>query len=127
MQYFMVARLHRQRRCHLSGNQKTLTWATDNTTYPARPMPTLRFTDNIQRHVRCPDCCVGGDTVRACLDAYFDRVPAARSYVLDDQQQLRKHMNIFINNVQIYDRKTLNDPVSESDELFIVQALSGGN
>ena len=89
-------------------------------------MPHLRFTTNIQRHVRCPDTELAGDTVRACLETYFSQVPEARSYILTDQAALRKHMSIFINNVQIQDREQLSDSVKATDEIFILQALSGG-
>ena len=89
-------------------------------------MPSLRFTSNIQRHVRCPDTDVVGDTVRSCLEAFFQVVPEARSYILTDQAALRKHMSIFVNNIQIQDREQLSDSVANTDEIFILQALSGG-
>ena len=89
-------------------------------------MPVLRFTQNIQRHLACPDCRVIGTDVRACLEDFFKQQPQARSYVLTDQGALRKHMNIFINSEQLHDRSNLSDAVSEDDEIFILQALSGG-
>lgn len=90
-------------------------------------MVQLQFTTNIQRHVRCPDETVTGTTVAACLADYFARHPDARSYVLDDQGALRKHMNIFINRDQICDRHRLSDAVAADDEIFVLQALSGGS
>ncbi len=90
-------------------------------------MPTLRFTPNIQRHVNCEETVVEGSTVRLCLEHYFSYNSQARSYILDDQGALRKHMNIFINSEQVTDRKGLTDSVGEADELYIIQALSGGN
>src|SRR5262245_3928656 len=59
-------------------------------------MPTIRFTDNIQRHVECPAMEVEGARVREVLDAYFRTNRRARGYVLDDQGRLREHMWIFI-------------------------------
>ena len=89
-------------------------------------MPVLHFTANIQRHVTCPKQAVNGTTVRACLEEYFNTQPTARSYVLDDQGALRKHMNIFVNTEQIHDRQRLSDAVGVDDEVFVIQALSGG-
>ena len=90
-------------------------------------MPQLQFTTNIQRHVRCPDELVQGATLADCLEQYFCKHPQSRSYVLDDQGALRKHMNIFINREQITDRRHLSDRVAADDEIYVLQALSGGS
>jgi sulfur-carrier protein len=89
-------------------------------------MPTVRFTDNIQRHVECPTKDVEGARVREVLDAYFRTNVRARGYVLDDQGRLREHMSIFINGEQLRDRVHLSDPVPADGVLDVIQALSGG-
>lgn len=63
-------------------------------------MPTIRFTDNIQRHVSCPTREVDGATVHAALDRYFTDNPRARGYALDDQGRLRQHMAVFVDGRQ---------------------------
>lgn len=90
-------------------------------------MPTIRFTQNIQRHVACPTREVSGATVRELLDSYFQIHQQARGYVLDDQGRLRHHMAIFIDGAQLLDRDRLSDPVPEDAVVDLVQALSGGN
>lgn len=89
-------------------------------------MPSISFTANIQRHVACPTSNVNGPTVRAALENFFKGNEVARGYVLDDQGMLRRHMNIFINGEPIADRTALSDAVSDRDEIFVMQALSGG-
>lgn len=89
-------------------------------------MAHVRFTDNIQRHVKCPPAEARGETVREVLTAYFAEIPSAKSYVLDDQGALRKHMVIFVNSQQIADRVKLSDPVTSDGTVEIIQALSGG-
>lgn len=89
-------------------------------------VPTVRFTQNIQRHLACPTREVAGDTVRQVLNAYFDLHERARGYVLDDQGSLRQHMAIFIDGNQVLDRDDLSDPVPAQAMVDIVQALSGG-
>jgi hypothetical protein len=89
-------------------------------------MPTVRFTDNIQRHVECPTSQVEGTRVREVLDAYFQTNTRARSYVLDDQGRLREHMSIFINGEQLRDRIRLTDRVPPDGVVDVIQALSGG-
>lgn len=89
-------------------------------------MATLSFTANLRRHVEAPAARVGGATVRQALEWYFQANPQVRSYVLDDQGALRKHVAIFLNQELIRDRVGLSDPVGENDEIYVVQALSGG-
>lgn len=89
-------------------------------------MPTVAFTPNLQRHVAAPPKEVAGKTVRELLDTVFGDNERARSYVLDDQGDLRTHMVIFVNGEPIKDRTGLSDPVPEHAEVFVMQALSGG-
>jgi sulfur-carrier protein len=89
-------------------------------------MPSVRFTRNIQRHVECPTRDVNGTTLREVFDAYFQTNEQARSYVLEDNGKLRKHMAAFIDGRQIDDRDLLSDPVPADAVVDIVQSLSGG-
>lgn len=89
-------------------------------------MPTVRFTQNIQRHVACPTREVAGATVRDVIEDYFRSNEKARGYVLDDQGKLRHHMAAFIDGKQIQDRDDLSDRVPENAVVDLVQALSGG-
>jgi molybdopterin synthase sulfur carrier subunit len=89
-------------------------------------MAQVFFTSNLQRHVPCPPGEAAGATVREVLEAVFAANPAARGYVLDDQGALRKHMIVFVNGEQIRDRAGLSDSVGPSDQVYVMQALSGG-
>ena len=89
-------------------------------------MTTLSFTPNLLRHVETPDVPVEGATVRQVLEAYFRVNPRVRGYVLDDQGAVRKHVAIFLKQGPIHDRISLSDSVSDQDDIFVIQALSGG-
>ncbi len=89
-------------------------------------MPRVSFTGNLRRHLACPPAMVEGATVRAALDAVFTDNPRLRSYVLDDQGRLRQHVNVFVNDRPVADRTGLADAVGAGDEVFVLQALSGG-
>ena len=89
-------------------------------------MAKVGFTGNIQRHVSCPETEAAGRDVREVLDNLFAGNPRARAYVLDDQAALRKHMTIFIDGEMIQDRVHLSDPVTETSNIYVFQALSGG-
>ena len=89
-------------------------------------MPTVRFTRNIQRHIACPTREVAGATLGEVLDGYFRENEQARSYVLDDQGRIRRHMVVFINGTQVENRDDLSDQVAPDAIVDVVQALSGG-
>lgn len=89
-------------------------------------MARVVFTSNLRQHVACPPVEAAGRTVREVLDAAFRANPALRSYVLDDQGAVRKHMVVFVNGRAIQDRNTLTDLVPEGAEVYVMQALSGG-
>lgn len=89
-------------------------------------MPRVSFGSAIQRHVAVPALNVEAETVRDALAQVFERHPLVKSYVLDDQGSLRKHMHIFISGASLHDRKTLTDAVARDAHIYVVQALSGG-
>ena len=89
-------------------------------------MAQLKFTQHIQRRLAAPPMDVPGSTVREALDNAFREQPKLRTYVLDDQGRLRKHVVIFIDGRMVADRGELSDNVGENSELLVMQALSGG-
>jgi len=89
-------------------------------------MARVSFTANLQRHVACDAVEKPGGTVREVLDQVFGDNPRARSYVLDDQSGLRRHMAVFVDGIAIRDRVRLSDPVRPESEIYVMQALSGG-
>ena len=89
-------------------------------------MATVRFTQNIQRHVACPTRDVSGSTLREVLDSYFRDNERARGYVLDEQGKIRQHMVVFIDGEMVHDRDRLSDVVQPDSTIDVIQALSGG-
>lgn len=67
-------------------------------------MPTVAFTQNIQRHVECPTMEVEGTTVGEAMDAVFEKIPRARGYVVDERGAVRRHMVIFVDGEGVSDR-----------------------
>jgi sulfur-carrier protein len=89
-------------------------------------MATVHFTSNLRRHVDCPSVESTGSTVRAVLDGAFAANPRLRTYVLDDQGEVRKHMRILVDGQAIVDRQHLSDAVRFTSQVWVMQALSGG-
>ena len=65
-------------------------------------------------------------TVAECFADYFARQPQVRTYVLDDQGRIRRHVAVFLAGEQLRDPITQSDPVAAGDEITVMQALSGG-
>ncbi len=89
-------------------------------------MAHVNFTANLRRHVDCPSMLAEGATVRTVLDVVFATHDRLGSYVLDDQGALRKHMRILVNGRAIRDLEKQSDAVGPHDEVWVMQALSGG-
>lgn len=89
-------------------------------------MPQVTFTANLQRHLDVASMEVAGGCVSDVLAAVFAQKPLLRSYIVDDQGGLRRHVNVFVNSRMIDDRRGLSDAVAPGDEVFVFQALSGG-
>ncbi len=85
-------------------------------------MVRVAFTPNLRRHLPCPAVEVTGCTVAEALDAVFAAHPRLKSYVVDDQSRLRRHMVIYLNS----QKTVLEAPIKAGDEVYVMQALSGG-
>jgi len=64
-----------------------------------------------------------GHTLGAVLDDLDRRYAGIRFRMIDEQETMRRHIRFFVNGAQTFD---LALPLRDSDELTIVQALSGG-
>ena len=63
-------------------------------------------------------------TTFAELVADLDRqYPGIGFRMVDEQDQVRRHMRFFVNGEQVFDLKR---PLKPTDDIAIVQALSGG-
>lgn len=89
-------------------------------------MPGIAFSPNILSHVQVDVDHVNGQSVRDALEEVFSRHPRLRSYLFDDDGSVRKHIAVIVNGEPVKDRKSLSDSVRDEDEIFLMQALSGG-
>ena len=89
-------------------------------------MVRITFTSNLQKHLPCASMDVAGETVREVLEGVFAANPRLRSYLLDDQQRLRRHVNVYVDDRPVADRLRLADPVAPGSRLYVFQMLTGG-
>jgi molybdopterin converting factor small subunit len=64
-----------------------------------------------------------GETLAALLADLDRRHPGIRFRMIDEQDQIRRHMRVFVNGEAVFD---LARALRPEDEVCIVQALSGG-
>ena len=65
---------------------------------------------------------VPGETVLALLRALESRHPGLAGWVLDEPGRIRRHINVFVNG----ERATEPTPVSASDRVEVLPAITGG-
>ena len=64
-----------------------------------------------------------GATLAAVLVDLDRRYPGIRFRMIDEQDAIRRHIRMFVNGDEV---RTLDLELSDTDELIIMQALSGG-
>ena len=64
-----------------------------------------------------------GSTVAELLADLDSRYPGIRFRMVDEQNRIRKHMKVFVNDEPVRD---LDTEIGDRDEITIMQALSGG-
>ena len=64
-----------------------------------------------------------GNTVAELLADLDNRYPGIRFRMVDEQNRIRKHMKVFVNDESVRDLETA---ITDRDEITIMQALSGG-
>lgn len=70
---------------------------------------------------------VQGDTVGALIHAAEAQYPGVAEKVLDGDGNIKRFINVFLNDDEVGSLQGLDTPVSESDKVSIVPAMAGGN
>ncbi len=81
------------------------------------PSPLLSYTNQSN------EVDAAGATVAELLEDLNRRYPGIRFRMIDEQDAIRPHMRIFVNGEQTWG---LDVALQSSDEVHILQALSGG-
>jgi molybdopterin converting factor small subunit len=64
-----------------------------------------------------------GATLAEALDDLDRRYPGIRFRMIDEQDRIRRHIRVFVNGEQV---TSIAQALTATDEIVIVQALSGG-
>ncbi len=89
-------------------------------------MPTVRIPPPYQGPTLGRDSVeVEGVSVRACIEAVGSQFPGFSDLIFDTEGAVHRFVTLFINGDEI-DRKDVDKPVVETDEVEILAAIAGG-
>jgi len=77
----------------------------------------------VRSYTESAEASAGGATLDAVLHDLDRQYPGIRFRMIDEQERIRRHIRFFVDGEQVND---LSRPLLPTQELIIVQALSGG-
>lgn len=94
-----------------------------------RCMPRVELTRHLYEffpHLEGKPLVVEATTVADALAEIEKLAPGVTFYICDELGRLRQHVNVFIGDDRIQDRRRLSDALTPDSRVLIMQALSGG-
>jgi hypothetical protein len=89
-------------------------------------MANVHFTSWLRELVPDAPLSAAGGTVGEALAAVLVERPHVRTYLLDEQGRLRKHVCVFADGKRLGHQAALAHPIRADAQLYVMQALSGG-
>jgi molybdopterin converting factor small subunit len=90
-------------------------------------MPTLRVPTLLKYYLNDQtEVAVSGPTVAAVLKDLVSQHPAIQSHLFDNNGQVRRHINLFVNADNIRDLDGLETTVGVDDVVKILPSVTGG-
>lgn len=90
-------------------------------------MPTLRIPALMKFYVDDQtEVPLHGATVADVLSDLVIRYPSIKTHILDKNGDLRRYVNLFINEANIQDLDGVNTCVQENDKIILLPSISGG-
>jgi molybdopterin converting factor small subunit len=90
-------------------------------------MALIRFTAALKRfYPNLEPVDIQGNTIATLLSGLEKKYPTITDYLIDEHGAMRQHIHIYIGDRMVMDRIGLTDAVSDKDEIWVMQALSGG-
>lgn len=91
------------------------------------PMPTLRVPALMKSYVdNQTEVSLSGATVAEALNDLISRHPAIRIHILDKNGELRRYVNLFVNDANIKELNGVDTPLGETDKIILLPSISGG-
>jgi molybdopterin converting factor small subunit len=90
-------------------------------------MPTLRVPALLKYYLDDQtEVALKGETVGDILRSLSKQYPKISSHIFDNSGQVRRHINLFVNEESIRDLQGLGTPVGQDDILKIIPSITGG-
>jgi sulfur-carrier protein len=84
------------------------------------PTPLRKFTDGSAK------VAADGGTVAAVLDSIGDQFPGLKDRICEDDGEIRRFVNVFVNGENVRDLNGAATTVKSGDEIGIIPAMAGG-
>ena len=72
------------------------------------------------------DMDIEAQDVAGCLDQLGSRFPKLKERLWDEEGQLHRHINVYVNGDDVRFLQQLSTPLGAGDELSIIPAMAGG-
>lgn len=90
-------------------------------------MPNVFFTSHLEVFFpQLKSQFVPAKTLSELLEKLNKIYPGLNGYILEDNHTIRKHVNVFLDGIAIANKSDLTVSIENTNEVFIMQALSGG-
>jgi molybdopterin synthase sulfur carrier subunit len=91
------------------------------------PMPTLRVPALMKSYVENQtEVTLSGATIAEALNDLVTRHPAIKTHILDKNGELRRYVNLFVNDANIKDLGGVETLLGEADKIILLPSISGG-
>ena len=84
------------------------------------PSPLRRYT-NGQSKVE-----TNGATIQELIDNLEAQHPGVKSRLCDESGQIKRYVNVFVNDEEIRTLQGVETPITDKDEVSIIPAMAGG-
>jgi molybdopterin synthase sulfur carrier subunit len=90
-------------------------------------MPTIFIPSSLRRYTAGESKVqVDGSTIDEVIENLERTYPGVKSRLCDDSGQIKRYVNVFVNDEEIRALQGADTPLSEEDEVSIVPAMAGG-
>jgi sulfur-carrier protein len=90
-------------------------------------MPSVRFPNVMKYYVNNQaEFIVPASSVQELVNRVVEEYPSVKFHLVDSKGQLRKHFNVFVNNVHIRDLQGMQTQLKEDDKVILMASAAGG-
>lgn len=90
-------------------------------------MPVLKVGPLMRYYIdNKPEATVHGATVLDALNNAVEQYPALKFHLFDSNGNVRRHINVFVNDVSVRELNGLETQLNENDQVMLMASISGG-